>query len=65
MTLPPWRKTPTGSWLTATPATPPGMAMLRTSYMATHEEEHLAKIVTVFEKLGKKLGLLDGVNTAH
>jgi hypothetical protein len=41
------------------------MAMLRTSYMATHEEEHLAKIVTVFEKLGKKLGLLDGVNTAH
>ena len=47
------------------PATPPGMAMLRTSYMATHNEEHLAKIVTVFEKLGKKLGLLDAVNSSH
>ena len=40
------------------PATPPGMQMLRTSYMATHEPEHLEKIVDTFKKLGKKLGLI-------
>ena len=42
------------------PATPPGMAMLRTSYMATHEEEHLAKIVTVLKSLEKNLGCSTG-----
>ncbi|MEZ4978195.1 MAG: aminotransferase class I/II-fold pyridoxal phosphate-dependent enzyme [Chitinophagales bacterium] len=40
------------------PATPPGMQMLRTSYMATHEPEHLEYIVATFKKLGKKLGLI-------
>ncbi|MCW5908530.1 MAG: pyridoxal phosphate-dependent aminotransferase family protein [Chitinophagales bacterium] len=41
------------------PATPPGMQMLRTSYMATHENEHLDFIIDKFNKIGKKLGLLD------
>jgi 8-amino-7-oxononanoate synthase len=40
------------------PATPPGMQMLRTSYMATHEPEHLEYIVATFKKLGKNLGLI-------
>ena len=40
------------------PATPPGMQMLRTSYMATHEPEHLEYIVSTFKKLGKQLGLI-------
>ncbi|MDX2002492.1 MAG: pyridoxal phosphate-dependent aminotransferase family protein [Chitinophagales bacterium] len=40
------------------PATPPGMSMLRTSYMATHEEEHLQFILDKFEKVGKKIGIL-------
>jgi 8-amino-7-oxononanoate synthase len=41
------------------PATPPGMQMLRTSYMATHENEQLDFIVDKFNKIGKKLGLLN------
>jgi 8-amino-7-oxononanoate synthase len=41
------------------PATPPGMQMLRTSYMATHEDEHLDFILDKFTKIGKKLGLLN------
>jgi 8-amino-7-oxononanoate synthase len=40
------------------PAIPPGMQMLRTSYMATHEPEHLEYIVNTFKKIGKKLGLI-------
>ncbi len=41
------------------PATSPGMQMLRTSYMATHEDEHLDFILDKFTKIGKKLGLLN------
>lgn len=41
------------------PATPPGMQMLRTSYMATHEDKHLDFIIDKFRKIGKKLGLLN------
>jgi 8-amino-7-oxononanoate synthase len=40
------------------PATPPGMQMLRTSYMATHEDEHLDYIIDTFKKIGRKLGLI-------
>jgi hypothetical protein len=32
--------------------------MMRTSYMATHEKEHLDEIISVFEKAGKQLGLI-------
>lgn len=41
------------------PATPPGMQMLRTSYMATHEDHHLDTILNKFYKVGKTLGLLN------
>jgi 8-amino-7-oxononanoate synthase len=40
------------------PGVPPGMAMLRTSYMATHEDQHLDKILEVFETVGKRLGII-------
>ncbi len=41
------------------PGVPPGMEMLRTSYMATHEQDHLEKILEVFLKVGKKLGVIN------
>jgi 8-amino-7-oxononanoate synthase len=40
------------------PGVPQGLQMLRTSYMATHEEEHLEFIVNTFKKVGKKLGII-------
>lgn len=40
------------------PGVPPGLEMLRTSYMASHEDEHLDKILEVFEHIGKKLGVV-------
>jgi 8-amino-7-oxononanoate synthase len=40
------------------PATPPGMQMLRTSYMASHEDNHLDYIVEKFTKIGKQLDIL-------
>ena len=40
------------------PGVPPGMAMLRTSYMSTHEEEHLNRILELFGEIGKELGII-------
>lgn len=40
------------------PGVPNGMQMLRTSYMATHENHHLDKILETFGTIGKKLGLI-------
>jgi 8-amino-7-oxononanoate synthase len=40
------------------PGVPPGMAMLRTSYMATHENSHLDRILEIFGDIGKKLGII-------
>ncbi len=40
------------------PGVPPGRQMMRTSYMATHENEHLDFIVDAFKKCGKELGLI-------
>ena len=41
------------------PGVPPGMEMLRTSYMASHENEHLDKIIDIFSVVGKKLGVIN------
>lgn len=40
------------------PGVPPNLAMLRTSYMATHEDEHLNRILEVFGEIGRKLGII-------
>jgi 8-amino-7-oxononanoate synthase len=40
------------------PGVPVGMAMLRTSYMATHEDHHLDRILETFGAIGKKLGVI-------
>ncbi len=40
------------------PGVPPHMSMMRTSYMASHEKHHLDKMIDVFTKVGKELGLV-------
>jgi 8-amino-7-oxononanoate synthase len=40
------------------PGVPEGRQMMRTSYMATHQKEHLDEIIHHFEKAGKTLGLI-------
>ncbi len=40
------------------PGVPPTMSMMRTSYMATHEDEHLERILDVFKKVGTELGMI-------
>ncbi|MDW7754086.1 MAG: pyridoxal phosphate-dependent aminotransferase family protein [Brevefilum sp.] len=40
------------------PAVSPGRQLLRTSYMATHTDEQLNKVLSIFEKVGKQLGLI-------
>jgi 8-amino-7-oxononanoate synthase len=41
-----------------TPAVPNGRALIRTSYMATHTDEHLNIVLDAFEKVGKALGII-------
>ena len=40
------------------PATPKGRALLRTSYMATHTEEHLARALDALEKVGREFRVI-------
>ena len=40
------------------PAVPPGRELLRTSFMATHTEEQLDRVLNAFEKVGKELGVI-------
>lgn len=39
------------------PGVPPGRALIRTSYMATHTDEDLDYVCEVFRKIGKKFGI--------
>ena len=41
------------------PAVPQGQALVRTSYMATHTDEHLDIILDAFRKVGIKHGIID------
>jgi 8-amino-7-oxononanoate synthase len=43
---------------TISPAVPPGRELLRTSYMATHTEEQLDRILDAFERAGRKLEVI-------
>lgn len=40
------------------PGVPPNLSMMRTSYMATHEDEHLDSILNIFQEVGIELGLI-------
>jgi 7-keto-8-aminopelargonate synthetase-like enzyme len=40
------------------PGVPPGMALLRTSCMATHTKDHLDKVLETFATVGRKLDLI-------
>ena len=40
------------------PAVPDGRALIRTSYMATHTEEQLEKVLGAFEKVGRAMGMI-------
>ena len=41
-----------------TPAVPPGRALLRTSFMATHTREHLQRALDGLERVGHEVGLI-------
>lgn len=40
------------------PAVPPGQALIRTSYTATHTDQQLDFVLETFTKVGKKLGVI-------
>jgi 8-amino-7-oxononanoate synthase len=40
------------------PAVPEGSQLLRTSYMATHTDEQLGRVLETFAKVGKEVGLI-------
>jgi 7-keto-8-aminopelargonate synthetase-like enzyme len=40
------------------PAVPPGQAMIRTSYTATHTSEHLDRVLDVMAKVGREKNLI-------
>jgi 8-amino-7-oxononanoate synthase len=40
------------------PAVPPGSQLLRTSYTATHTDEQMDRVLEVFKKVGKKMGVI-------
>jgi 7-keto-8-aminopelargonate synthetase-like enzyme len=42
------------------PGVPPNHALLRTSYLATHEREHLDRGLEAFRAVGKKFSLIKG-----
>ncbi len=45
------------------PGVMPGLQMMRTSFMATHEKEHLDRILELFKEIGEELGVLDEEET--
>ncbi len=40
------------------PAVPPELSLLRTSYMATHTEEQLDRVLAIFKQVGQTMGLI-------
>ena len=47
------------------PAVPPDHGLLRTSYMATHTDEQLDRVLGAFEKIGRKLGVITSQSHAR
>lgn len=46
------------------PAVPQGNCLIRTSYMATHTEEQLDRVLAVMEEAARGLGILAGAGRA-
>jgi 8-amino-7-oxononanoate synthase len=44
--------------MVVSPAVPEGKQLLRTSYMATHTDQQLNKVLEVFSEVGKQVGLI-------
>jgi 8-amino-7-oxononanoate synthase len=44
--------------MVVSPAVPEGKQLLRTSYMATHTDDQLARVLEVFSQIGKKVGII-------
>ena len=40
------------------PAVPEGSALLRTSYMATHTDQQLDRVLGIFAQVGKEIGII-------
>jgi 7-keto-8-aminopelargonate synthetase-like enzyme len=40
------------------PGVPPSKSLLRTSYMATHTDEQMDRVLTLFGQVGKQLGVV-------
>jgi len=40
------------------PAVPAGMDLLRTSYMATHTDDQIDRVLEIFQTVGKQLDLI-------
>jgi 7-keto-8-aminopelargonate synthetase-like enzyme len=40
------------------PGVSPGMSLLRTSYMATHTDEQLDRVLDTFATVGKQVGVI-------
>jgi 7-keto-8-aminopelargonate synthetase-like enzyme len=40
------------------PGVPPNKSLLRTSYMATHTDAQIEKVLSVFAKVGEETGYL-------
>jgi 8-amino-7-oxononanoate synthase len=40
------------------PAVPSGLSLLRTSYMATHTDEQLNRVLSTFQEVGQRLGVI-------
>ncbi len=44
--------------MVVSPAVPEGKQLLRTSYMATHTDDQLSKVVEIFSQVGKQVGII-------
>jgi 8-amino-7-oxononanoate synthase len=44
--------------MVVSPAVPEGKQLLRTSYMATHTDDQLARVLEVFSQVGKQVGII-------
>ena len=44
--------------MVVSPAVPEGKQLLRTSYMATHTDDQLAKVLDIFSQIGKQVGII-------